>query len=103
MKSHPEDKWRRTLDADAAALGTNLVSAWCALNRRDGLSLVAAAAELSAEAGRRYSANFICRMRRGDAPVPEPAAHLMRLAVLRSLIGDACGSVLLILEPPARR
>lgn len=102
MTNHPNRNWRRRLVSEAAALGPDLVSAWCALATRDGVPLIAAAAALSATTGRAYSANLLCRWRRGDAPVPEPAARVMRSDVLHHLLGAPPDAVAAVLEPPAR-
>ena len=103
MKPYHKSNWRRFINDEAQALGTDLISAWCAIAKCDGISIVDAAASLSAETGRHYSPNLVYRWRRGDAQVPEPAARMMRRDVLRRVIGYSSDAVLLILEPPSRR
>ena len=97
MSHHPNRNWRRRLAADAAALGTNLVSAYIALH---GGPTIAARA-LSDDTGRRYSGNLLCRWRRGASPTPAVAQQAMRYSLLIALLGDAARPVADVLSPPS--
>lgn len=100
--NHPNRNWRRRLADEATALGPDLVSAWISIFTRDDQTLVSAAAELSADAGRNYDSNQLLKWRRGAEPVPAPAALVMRRDLLQYLFDDEIGAALSrLLESPA--
>ncbi len=88
--------WSRRLAERAAALGPDLVSAACDLAGGP----TALAARLAADTGRAYTANLVCRWRRSEAPVPEPARAVMSALVLDALVGPAAPAVARVLSPP---
>lgn len=94
--NHPHRNWRRRLAAEASALGPDLVSAYIALHRGP----TAAARALSEDTGRPYSANLLCRWRRGEAPTPVAAQQAMRYSLLLALLGGSARPVAAVLSPP---
>ena len=96
--NHPNRSWRRRLADEAAALGPDLVSA--GINILGGPTL--AAMHISTLTGRNYSANLMCRWRRGEAPVPEPAREALMVVVLTELLGDESVPVARVLCVPER-
>lgn len=92
-----------TITKTAARMGGDLVSAWMSIYAGD-LTQTEMAALLSEETGIQYDGARLRQWRHGLRSVPEPAQIVMRLEILRYLLGDEpAGVIAPLMKPPERR
>lgn len=97
MTNHPNRNWRAQLAAEVEHLGSDLLAAWSRCGRARGLTLKEQCAVMSRDTGHNYTPNLVGRWRRGERPIPAPAARHMRAYVLGAL---GLWMLAPIMEPP---